>query len=50
MAPPPSFQYIECDIPEGVSISEWRHERAQPATRRQRIRALLHRVRRGLRR
>jgi hypothetical protein len=28
----PSILYIECDLPDGVSLSEWRAETAKPRT------------------
>ena len=45
-----TFQYIQCDIPEGLSIRQWRRERAaEAAVPRTRLRFLLHRARRGIR-
>jgi hypothetical protein len=43
---PPKFQYVHCDIPEGMSIREWRdqqHPRRHP--HRSRLRRLLVLVR-----
>ena len=37
----PRFEYIECDIPEGMSIRDWRHAHAP---QRSRLRALLARA------
>jgi hypothetical protein len=45
--PAPNFQYIDCEIPEGMSIREWRHERAQTAARRRRLRSFVIRARRA---
>jgi hypothetical protein len=46
---PSSFEYVECDIPEGVSIRQWRHDRARPASLRSWLRSLLGRARRLVR-
>jgi len=43
----PTFEYIQCDIPEGVSIREWREARARVG-RRRRVRSILLRARRGI--
>jgi hypothetical protein len=32
-----SFQYVECDIPPGISLSTWRKRRS-PARRKRRFR------------
>jgi hypothetical protein len=40
---PPKFQYVQCDIPEGMSIREWRDQR-KPVARRSRLRELLRRA------
>jgi hypothetical protein len=36
---PTAFQYVECDIPEGQTLSEWRHRtgRTGRPNRRQRL-------------
>ena len=44
---PTKFQYVQCDIPEGMSIREWRDQ--QRPRRRGRLRRLLERARRGIR-
>lgn len=38
------FVYVECDIPAGMTIAEWQHERCAPAAPRHRVslRRLLH--------
>ncbi len=39
-----TFIYIECDVPEGIELAEWR--RTQPSRRRRRLHLpRLHRVR-----
>jgi hypothetical protein len=43
----PAFEYIQCDIPEGVTIREWRQARAQQP-RRRRLRVMVSRARRGI--
>jgi hypothetical protein len=42
----PKFEYIQCDIPEGMSIRQWRQERAP---RRSRLRVLFARAWRSVR-
>jgi hypothetical protein len=43
----PAFEYIQCDIPEGVTIREWRQARVrQPRSRR--LRVMVRRARRGI--
>jgi len=29
-----SFQYVECDIPEGITLDRWRAERVDSSRRR----------------
>jgi hypothetical protein len=43
----PAFEYIQCDIPAGVTIREWRRARVQPR-RSRRLRVLVRRARRGI--
>jgi hypothetical protein len=43
----PVFEYIQCDIPEGVTIREWRQARVQQP-RRRRLRVMVSRARRGI--
>jgi hypothetical protein len=31
---PSSFQYEHCDVPEGVSLSEWQRRKAKPDQRK----------------
>jgi hypothetical protein len=28
---PPPIVYVDCDLPEGVTLDEWRRSRARPA-------------------
>jgi hypothetical protein len=44
----PAFEYIQCDIPEGVTIREWRHARARQPRRSRRLRVMVRRARRGI--
>jgi hypothetical protein len=44
----PAFEYIQCDIPEGVTIREWRHAHASQPRRNHRLRAMLRRACRGI--
>jgi hypothetical protein len=45
MASTSAFQYIQCDIPEGVSIREWRDTRVNRMPRRRRLRSMVRRAR-----
>jgi len=47
MASTLAFQYIQCDIPEGVSIQEWREARVNRVPRRRRLRSIVRRTRRA---
>ena len=40
-----SFNYVECDIPDGMTLAQWRrrHLPATPAPRRSRLSRLLRR-------
>ena len=38
-----SFRYIECDIPEGMTLDEWRRRRRVSEPRRHGLRRLLRR-------
>jgi hypothetical protein len=29
-----AFQYVECDVPEGITLDRWRASRTVPAPRR----------------
>ena len=33
-----AFRYVECDVPEGVTLERWRTDRAEPASRRRLVR------------
>ena len=33
-SPSHSFRYVECDIPDGVTVGEWRRRTVRPARRR----------------
>ena len=44
MDDPHSFRYVECDIPEGMTLDEWRRSRRVPP-RRHGLRRLLRRGR-----
>lgn len=35
--PPPSIRYEHCDVPDGVSLAEWRARQARPAHRRAQV-------------
>jgi len=48
MAPQSPFKYIECDIPEGVSVREWRDARNHAPRRLRRLRRSLLKARRRL--
>jgi hypothetical protein len=48
MASTSAFQYIQCDIPEGVSIREWRDTRVNRMPRRRRLRSMVRRARREI--
>jgi hypothetical protein len=48
MASTGTFQYIQCDIPEGVSIREWRDTRVNRMPRRRRVRSIVRRARREI--
>lgn len=37
---PTAFQYVECDIPEGQTLSEWRHRAGRTGRRTRRHRLL----------
>jgi hypothetical protein len=43
-----AFEYIQCDIPEGVTIREWRHARVPQPRRTRRLRVMVRRARRGI--
>ena len=30
----PPLIYVECDVPEGMRLADWRHSRARPVPRR----------------
>ena len=47
MASTLAFQYIQCDIPEGVSIQEWRDTRVNRVPKRRRVRSIVRRARRA---
>jgi hypothetical protein len=36
MTPPDSIRYVECDIPPGQTLAEWRRDRAAAAPRTRR--------------
>jgi hypothetical protein len=44
----PAFEYIQCDIPAGVTIREWRQARVQQPRRSRRLRVMVRRARRGI--
>jgi hypothetical protein len=48
-AHPPRLVYVECDVPEGLTLSEWRRARHVEHVRRSCLVRLLQRVRRGRR-
>lgn len=41
---PHCFDYDQCDIPEGLTIAQWRTAQAAPQPRRRRWRRLLRRA------
>ena len=48
LAMTPAFEYVHCDIPEGVTIREWRQARAQRPRPSRRVRVMMRRARRGI--
>jgi hypothetical protein len=44
----PAFEYIQCDIPEGVTIRQWRQARVRKTRRSRRLRLMVRRARRGI--
>jgi hypothetical protein len=44
----PAFEYIQCDIPEGVTIREWRQARMRQPRRTPRLRLMVRRARRSI--
>jgi hypothetical protein len=45
-AQPPPLLYVDCDVPEGLTLVEWRRRREGRRVRRSRVVRLLRRVRR----
>jgi hypothetical protein len=50
MTPPDSISYVECDVPPGQTLAQWRRERAAAAGRARRSRPRRRAALRALRR
>ena len=50
MTPPDSIRYVECDVPPGQTLAEWRRDRVAAAPRTRRRRSGRRAVVRALRR